>query len=85
MNVAIVKLSSIGDVIHALPVAVPLVDHGPLVVAQVADRRDAGRELAAQAFRDHRVELLGGVTGQAVQRAVLAVRAQVDVGVDESG
>ncbi len=68
-----------------LPVPGPLVDHGPLVVTQVPDRGHACLQVAVEAVLDHRVEVLGGERGQAVQRAVLAVGAQMHVGVDQSG
>jgi len=65
-------------------VPAPLVDHRPLAVAQVANRGHARFEVTRQAVLDDRVQLLGGEAGQPVQRAVLAVRAEMDVGVDQS-
>jgi hypothetical protein len=69
---------------HALPVPVALVDHRPPVVAEVAHGRDACPQLPVEAFLDHRVQLLGRITRQALESAVLAVTAEVHVGVDQS-
>jgi len=61
--------------------AVP-VDHGPLVVAEVAHRRHAGGELGRERRLDGRVEL-AAQAGQPVERVGLVVAAEVAVGVDQ--
>ena len=61
------------------------VDDRPVGIAEIANRRDARRELVVERGADDRVEVVPRELGKPLERPVARVSAQVDVSVDQAG